>query len=257
MASPTVSEDPAVQTHYAAQVALSATFIQAMKRAWPLVNLRDLKGSLPQYRQAVNALVQHFGPASAALSADYFDTMRLDAGITSPFRTPIVDPPPVAQVDASIGWATNDLWTIATETEVSVVEAAQVKAEGAAQKIVTDQGRNELIAAIEADKEARGFARVTKPGACAFCTMLATRGAVYADRNTFASSNARFEGSGLVKVHNGCSCTFVPLFGRHYEPPAHVREAQAIYNEATAGEPDKLNAFRRAWEAHLRTLAAV
>jgi hypothetical protein len=94
-----------------------------------------------------------------------------------------------------------------------------------------------MFAAIEADREALGWARVARPGACYWCAMQATRGAVF-----------ETEESASFKPHNDCHCTVEPLFGRHYEPPAHVRGWQALYKESTDGEADKLNAFRRAYE---------
>lgn len=234
-----ISDNPEVAAHYATQVGLTAALAAALRRLWPTLDLSNLPESLPRYKAAVRAAVDHFSSASISLNADHFDVMRERAGISASFRTPVVDLPPAAKVDAGTGWAMSPLFggdTLTTTVEADV----QVRVEGAAQKAVMDAGRNELIAAIEADHEAKGWARVTKPGACAFCTMLAIRGAVYGSEQT-----ANFE------AHDHCHCTVEPLFGKHYEPPAHIREAQALYKDATAGKGDKLNAFRRAYERGL------
>jgi len=137
---------------------------------------------------------------------------------------------------------------VSTETEV-VDDPRLPRVEAAAGKMVADVGRNELIEAIEADRQARGWARVTRPGACAFCLMLATRGAVYKDEGAAGrDSNVKFVGAGSYKFHDHCRCTIQPLFGAIYEPPEHIREAKRLYRESTKGEGDKLNAFRRALE---------
>jgi len=237
MATPRVSDNPEVQSHYALQLGVTASLVAALRRLWRLVDLGDVSGSLPAYKTAVAAVVNQYGLASASFGSDYFDTMRAQAGVTAPFRTPLVDPAPDAQVQASLGWATSDLTgpSAPTITGDDLATTVQAKVEGVSQKLVTDAGRNELIAAIEADKEATGWARVTKPGACAFCRMLATRGAVYRSAET-----AKFE------AHDKCHCTIQPLFGHHYEPPAHTRADMALYREVTKGKSDKLNAFRRA-----------
>lgn len=246
-----VSDDPEVARHYATQVGLTAALVASLRRLWPTLDLGDTQASLPRYKAGVRAVVDQFSSASISLNADHFDAMRDAAGISTPFRTPVIDTPPAAKVDAGTGWAVSPLF--GGDTMTTTVEAdVQVRVEGAAQKSVMDAGRNELIAAIEADREARGYARVTKPGACAFCMMLATRGAAYKNEHTAGrNANTKFVGDGEFKYHDNCHCTIQPLFGKHYEPPAHIREAQALYKAATAGRGDKLNAFRRAYERGL------
>lgn len=246
MAAPRVSPDPDVESHYLAQTALTVALAAALRRLWPMVDVRDLRGSLDPYRAAVAVLVQHYGSASASLARDHYATMRAKAGVTAPFRIPTVDPAPVAQVDASVGWATSDLWDsrLLKPTEgfdpAPILEATQTKVEGAATKLALDTGRLEIIDATRSDRDARGWARVTKPGSCYFCAMLATRGAVYKSRTT-----ASFE------PHDHCHCTVEPLFGSAYEAPAHVRQTKALYDRVTAGVsgPEKALTFRRAYEA--------
>jgi hypothetical protein len=133
-----------------------------------------------------------------------------------------------------------------------VVEAAKVLAQGAAQKMVVDTGRNTLIDAIEKDKECRGWARQARPDGCSFCAMLSTRGMVYKE-HSFDASNARFTGGdSTIKVHDHCHCVPVPVFADHYEPPAYVREWQQIYKDSTRGKSnaEARNAFRVALDKH-------
>ena len=52
------------------------------------------------------------------------------------------------------------------------------------------------------------YARVPSPGACSFCLMLATKGAVYY-KDSFSSGNSsssRFNGLGEARVHRNCKC---------------------------------------------------
>jgi hypothetical protein len=52
------------------------------------------------------------------------------------------------------------------------------------------------------------YARVPSPGACSFCLMLATKGAVYY-KDSFSggnSSSSRFNGLGGARVHRNCKC---------------------------------------------------
>lgn len=270
---PRVSDDPDVQAHYVAQAGLGALLVARIRSVWGrLAGVPD-----ETVVDVVEALVTQFGGASVSLSADFYEDMRAKAGVSGSFRTPVVDPPSREWVESSIGWAldvpaveepvveddTDDVdvapessivWddedtdTVSTETEV-VEDPRLARVAAAAEKMVADVGRNELIEAIEADNKARGWARVTRPGACAFCLLMATRGAVYKDQGAAGrDANSKFVGAGNFKFHNNCHCTIQPLFGRIYEPPEHIREAKKLYRDATKGESDKVNAFRRALE---------
>ena len=80
-----------------------------------------------------------------------------------------------------------------------------------------------------------GYRRVTSGNACAFCSMLASRGAVYSQRG------ASFE------AHDGCSCSPEPVWDIGPEPE-EVTRLRKLWRESTAGlsGKDALNAFRRA-----------
>jgi hypothetical protein len=69
--------------------------------------------------------------------------------------------------------------------------------------------------------------------------MLATRGAVYKQH------------SATFLTHTNCRCQAEPVFGE-YEPPARIRQAQALYKQATFGlrGAAALKAFRQAVDEH-------
>lgn len=100
-------------------------------------------------------------------------------------------------------------------------------------------GREGMIAMVQADDDALGWARVARGGkTCAFCLLLVSRGPVY------SKDTAVFES------HPACDCIAVPVYDRNNW---HGREqflaAEKLYASATSGERDKLNAFRRAVSA--------
>jgi hypothetical protein len=244
-----VSDTPEVAEHYATQVALTAALFAALRKLWPNLSPTDLRGTFPRYLQGVTALVARFQQASISLSADHYEALRDAAGVTTRFTPPIIDPWAEEQLQAYIAKASEDLLNGLMVDEIYLAEiTAEIQAEvdAASQLLVMNAGRNEIIAAIEADREAKGWARVTKPGACAFCLMLAGRGAVYKSEKT-ASFRAHVPKNGRGGF---CQCTVQPLFGTYYEAAAHVREAKALWNSSTEGVPteDKLNEFRRALE---------
>lgn len=246
---PRVSDNPEVAEHYATQVALTAALFAALRKLWPMLSPSELRATFPNYLQAVSALVARFQQASISMSADHYEALRDASGVPGRFTPPVIDLWQQQQIEAYIAKASEDLLNGLMVDEVYLADiTAEIQAEvdAASQLLVMNAGRNELIAAIEADREAKGWARVTKPGACAFCLMLATRGAVYKSEKT-ANFRAHVPKNGRGGF---CQCTVQPLFGTHFEAAAHVREAKALWQLSTEGVPteDKLNEFRRALE---------
>lgn len=83
----------------------------------------------------------------------------------------------------------------------------------AVQRHVANVGRDLIEELTLADPRARGHVRVTDGDPCYFCAMLASRGPVY-EEDSFDESDPRFEGPGEHKVHDGCGCLLVPVYGQ-------------------------------------------
>lgn len=93
---------------------------------------------------------------------------------------------------------------------------------GAAQRLTLAGDRSTLMATITSSTRIAGYRRVTAGNACAFCAMLASRGAVYSKRTAdFAA-------------HDHCRCTPEPLYEVEDDPPA-VLALREQWNQATAG----------------------
>lgn len=248
-----VSENPEVQQQYATQVALTAALTAALARLWPQVNPLGSLASQGRYRDGVAALVEHFSGAAISLAADFYDAARDQAGVTGPFTAPVVDTPPRPLVDAGVDWA------LRAEAEMAETEAViQSRVDRAMQKAVADAARAQVIAAVEGDDKALGFARVPRPDACYFCMAQAMRRkrdgrpGVYKSRGTAgAIADKNFTGSGEAKFHNNCHCVIEPVFSADYQLVPHVAAAEDIYYEATLhSKPgESLNDFRKALEA--------
>lgn len=220
-----------------------------MAAAWVLLDPADLAGSLPKFLVAVQAIVSQFGRASASGAMSYYLSERAAAGVTGRPSLPLAPDASPEQIAATVGWALKDVLHPATEVTTpapvaegalnEIEQASLAKLDAAVEKLVLDQGRQTIIDATNKDKAAKGWARVTEPGACSFCLLLATRGAVY-----------KTEDSASFQSHDHCQCHAEPLFGMSYEPTAQVRAAQAIYKDVTKGRSgnDARVAFRQAME---------
>jgi hypothetical protein len=197
-------------------------------------------------RRGTAALVAELSSAAASLAADHFEAMRDQAQVVQPFRVPIIDLPAQPAIENELDRVAAEILDGMSDDIEALQRAIEAQIEGSAQKMIADAASDELLAAVESDPQAIGWARVTRPGACAFCLMLATRGPVYRKEGT-----ANFRAHAPINGRGGtCHCTAEPLWRGKYEPPAHVREAQALWKTSTKGRSgkDAIRAFRRALE---------
>lgn len=218
----------AATSSQAAQAGLVTALSYDLERAFNTLDVSSLRDSLPAFTLTVAGLVRRYGSASATLAVQQYLADRKAAGVTATFRPRPAALPPLPQVGATVSWATQPLWSAIPD-----VTAAQQRLTGAADMLVMDVGRQTIVDNTRRDRHAKGWARIPEPGACYFCAMLATRGAVYKQQT------ANF------RSHDHCRCHAEPVFTA-YEPSAQVREWQALYQRATAGVHGMKNA-QKAW----------
>lgn len=246
------------------QRGLSRLLVRDMRTLRRLIRPQSLEASVPDWIEAVRALVAQYGNASSTAAADFYDAERVAAAATGRFTVPLLEPPPNAQVDNSLRWATKDLWPRDADdpatTEVQKLpleqrlDAAEKKAEGVVEKLVLDQGRGTIRSAVQRDRMATGYARAAALGACAFCKLMAARGATYKDLDAAGrTANASFVGEdSVIKFHDFCHCQPVPIFrGQRFELSDHAREWDRLYKQYAAGHSgSQLARFRRALAEH-------
>ena len=244
--------------HQVGQAALVSLIPALLREAWPLLDLHNLKDTLPAFTAAVRAIVARYGAASAAGALDYYRRERLAAAV--PGRPPLKLAPTPADsvIESAVSWATTDLYGPVTNWSPP---AALQRLDEAVTQLVLNQGRDTIIGAVQQDKYARAWVRVTEPGACSFCLMLALRGAVYKDQrsagkgsNSLVRKNGKAFAANILtpsdfKVHDHCRCHAMPIFTA-YEPSARMREMQKLWVDSTKGRSgnDARNAFRQAVE---------
>jgi hypothetical protein len=262
LASTTSDSSAGAARWRAAQVGLTRLLLRDLRGLRRLINPDRLQATVPPWIEAVTELVGQYSEVSATLAADFYDGEREAAEVPGVFTAPLADPPPDEQVDASMRWATKDVWDRDPEAATAVqlepldvrVEAAFTKADMATQKLVTDVGRETVRQAVRQDREAVAYARVAALGACSFCKLMASRGSVYATAETAGrDANDRFSGdASVVKFHNNCHCGILPVFrGQRFELSPHAARWDEIYREYAQGHPgDQLRLFRRALAEH-------
>lgn len=218
-----------------AQASLAVALAAEVAAAWrALLDTAALARTIPDLAAVLAALVRQYGSASAAIAAEYYRAARAAAGVSGLFVPVPVSPPDAGQVDAGVRWATKGLWT-AQPDPAPALKLTQAAAEA----LVLNTGRDTLIGAVRGDRQARGWARHTEPGACSFCLLLGTRGPAYNSKQS-----AGFE------AHNNCRCQPEPVFGP-YEPTADIRHWQSVYRQAAKAGSGKAvrDEFRRLVDA--------
>jgi hypothetical protein len=215
--------------HQATQAGLAALAAQDLAGVYPHISGPDD----PRLSLLIQAITTKYGRLSGALSGRFYQRARVDAGLGK-HSAAVADPAPLEQVTKTVGWATHDN----KGQPLSLVDV-HPRLEGATTKLVLDVGRDTIVNSVAADAKAKGWARVPEPGCCAFCALLATRGAVY-----------KSEDSADFKSHDHCRCHAEPVFTA-YEPSAQIRQWQADYAKATHGVRGSRNqriAWRQAFE---------
>jgi len=247
-----------------AQGGLTTLLLRDLRGLRRLIDPGRLQATVPLWVEAVAAVVARYSEVSGTLAADFYDGEREASGVPGVFTVPLAGAPPSEQTSSSLRWATKDLWprdeadaTVAQLQPIDVrLDVAMRKADGATQKLVTDVGRETVRQAVRRDPEAVSYARAAALGACSFCKLMASRGAVYATAETAGrAANERFSGdASVVKFHNDCHCGIVPVFrGQRFELSSQAAGWDRLYREYAQGHPgDQLRLFRRALAEHDR-----
>lgn len=214
LTTPSASE--LASQHHAAQASLADALVQQVLAAWSaLLDVAQLRKTIPVLSAGVAALVHQYGAASSAVAADYYDSARAAAAARGSYTVVPAQPAAYEQVDKSVRWATKGLWAPQPDTA-----PAKVLLQGTAARLALDAGRDTVTSAVRGDRQARGWVRHTEPGACAFCLLLSTRGPAY-----------KTEQSAGFEAHDHDRCQPEPVFGI-WEPGADTRHWQAVYKQA-------------------------
>lgn len=182
-------------------------------------------------------LVAAYGDVAALIAADWYDDLRERADAPGRFRAPMAGPAPQEQAAAVARWAAGPLYS----AQPDPARALNLLA-GGVQRLVLQPARATISSAAGRDPSRPRWARVPgRPRPCAFCRMLASRGAVY-------HSQAAAGGSLMTRYHSKCGCTPTPVWTGQREP-YDVDALLQEYNNARSvagGDPKAIAAQMRA-----------
>lgn len=215
-----------------------------------LLNLGDLDRSFPGYVAAVLPLLNGSRTDAASLASAYYEAHRIASGVTGQEPAPAL--PGVlnlAQVTASLlstGPITLKQQLALGNSLTTALNVARTATAGAIFRHTANAGRGTIYSTAQRDRRALGYARVTDGKPCAFCAMLASRGAVYkSDESDGGRGDAH-------RYHDGCNCTVQAVYSHDADIPGDGDKYADLWRESTRGlEPGDTpaRAFRRAYDA--------
>ena len=168
-------------------------------------------------------LLTVYGDTAALLGADWYDELRNVAPSAASFRAVMATPPPTEQAQAAARWALGPLFT----GEPNPVQVLANLA-GSTQRLVLQAGRDTVWDSARRDSVRTAVARVpTGAKTCRWCTMLASRGAVY---SSIEEAQKRGSGQSQNKYHDDCNCVPTVIRSESDFPEGHdVKEFQRLY----------------------------
>jgi hypothetical protein len=172
---------------------------------------------------ATPELVAYYSDGTAALAADHYDDLRAAAKPASRYVAEPVVHLREEKIRTGVLWAVEPLYRPEPDAALTASRIGEIVQYETARPF-----RDTITTNTRRDPAARGWRRITG-GGCAFCRMLAGRGAVYrADTARFAS-------------HPNCGCTAAPVF--EGEPGADANVMQYVASQRTR-TPQQKQALR-------------
>lgn len=206
--------------HRRRQVRLAIAADSRARRMWDsTLDLNDLEGSQPVWRETMLDLLQTWWQISAADAGEYLPRFReAETGVADGIevRLPRFDR---RHLGRQLEWAgmRNVLWHIALgQTQEAAYAAARTLFIGMFHEAVLTGGRTTIEKWAKKDPRAIGWRRVSDGRPCAFCAMLVSRGPVYTSRGKALSTRNPARGipeGTLHKYHPHCGCTIELVYG--------------------------------------------
>lgn len=202
--------------HRAQQLAVRAGSLRDLVLLWRAVDPTDLSGTIDVFAQAAALLAGRGFEQSAAVAAQYYGPFRRAEGVVGAVPLTVLAPrPSTAALAGDLRGAALSAIIDARRsgaTPTLAKRAGLIKTIGALSKRVLAGGRMTLIGLAGRDPQALGWGRVTAGGACAFCRMLAGRGAAY-----------KTEKAADFEAHDSCACSAEIIY-RGSKGPAQAAE---------------------------------
>jgi len=196
-------EDAAVATLVRADV---AAVVRSVNTNQPMAATRELIALAPE-------IVERWASPQATIAADFYDELRDYYGAAGGF-SPSTDVDIQADaIQRNVRWAVEPIFSPHPD-----VQDLMSRLSGALERHVRNAGRDVIESNAIRDRATVGWRRVARPGACAWCVMLATRWGDYTSKaaaeRVGGSSSRRAHGtrSAGSAFHDHCRCRAEPVY---------------------------------------------
>lgn len=207
-------------------------YVAAMRGVRRLV-LRDLSAwwaTLPSHdpvyvqraaAEFMPALVGAYGEGAAAIGADFYETARASS-IGGTYRATAATPSAGRALRVNTRWALGPLWGPNSDPQAALARLSKV-----ADQMALQPARDSIVLNTRRDPRSPRYARVPQGKTCAWCLVLASRGAVYRSAETAGADNPDH-------YHARCDCEPVPSWKGGKDLPEGYDEGElyGLYDRA-------------------------
>jgi hypothetical protein len=185
-----------------------------MVDAWGSIPDRP-EAAEPEIRQLIDEMVDGYHPVATTIAADWYEDLRTEADVPGRYTASLAQRPPAEMTAQTASWAAGGLYV---SREKALGDAA-----AAVQRIIGIGDRSTISLNVRRDRSGPRWARYASASACAFCAVVASRGAVYRSEDTAAG-----------KYHKHCRCIAVPVWNpqRDYDEAPYVADWRQSYDQA-------------------------
>ena len=241
---PSPSEADQFRADLDALAALAATDVDAV---WNELNASDLtdREIRASMVEAYPTIVTPYVSAASDVASVWYDDLAPDSDYTAE----PADLPSVEDLESTVWRLTRDMVEIDAEAE----SLAEVEVDADVAEPEVDDEFDPILAALETESQRLVFggardtiadniaaegvrwARYASATACAFCRLMAIRGAVYASPERAGQvPNPDDPENPLNRFHSRCRCVVVPLReDDEWTPPGYLAAWEAEYEEAS------------------------
>lgn len=199
---------------------LDAALAEAALALEALLDGRDVDRTERAYLATVTEIVSRQRGTSAALGAEFYETLRLVEGAQGSYAARLPEAPPPVVLETSLRVVGPVAVKAATAKGATVPEALDValtRTLGAVTRLVEAGGRTAVMLNSLEDRSGRGWVRRSGGSPCDFCALLISRGPVYTSRSGFGTNTRTglpFAGDApnRFRAHDHCHCRAVPFF---------------------------------------------
>ncbi len=206
-----------------------ALITREVRLLWNSLDVSDAMNVRYALEELLPPLIAAYGEIAATVAADYYDELRIAAGVPSRFSAVLAPSAPPEAVRTNARWAIGPLFSANPNTAQALARVEQE-----ADRMVLQQGKQTISESVKRDPAKPRWARVPKGPTCAWCLVLASAGAVYGSAEAAGKDDPD-------RYHARCDCEPTPVWAGSSLPEGYDPDAlRKQYKDAVevAGSSD-------------------